>query len=212
MPESENHKPKLRLIRGSKDFKISIGSVQIFIAPENIPPFTIDAVAAEEDTYLVLSADPEVHEMDEDPERVIAEVLATRPAEPGSVIVKGGYPLRLLAIVHDLNEEPSWKEAWVASALERIFQEVETRKLGSLAQPFLGTLHGSLVKQRFFVLLREALERKPAGHLKRLWLVAPAGATSATLKRLEPEMEEQEVVWPPPESIYGELPPCAGKL
>src|SRR4030042_4059817 len=138
MEKKEKNKPKLRLIRGSKDFKISTGSVQIFVAPENTPPFTIEAVAAEEDTYLVLSADPEVHEMDEDPERVIAEVLATRPAEPGSVIVKGGYPLRLLAIVHDLNEEPSWKEAGGARALEMIFQEVETRKLGSLGLPFLG--------------------------------------------------------------------------
>ncbi len=190
MEEKGKYKPKLRLIRGSKDFKISIGFVQIFVAPENTPPFTIEAVAAEEDTYLVLSAGPEVHETDEDPERVIAEVEATRPAAPGSVIVKGGYPLRLLAIVHDLNEEPSWKEGWIASALERIFQEVETRKLGSLALPFLGTLHGSLEKQRFLVLLRDALERKPAGHLKRLWLIAPAFATSATLKGLEPEMKE----------------------
>ena len=64
MEEKGKYKPKLRLIRGSKDFKISIGFVQIFVAPENIPPFMIDAVAAEEDTYLVLSAGPEAPEAD----------------------------------------------------------------------------------------------------------------------------------------------------
>ena len=164
---------------------IMIGSVQIFVGPENMAPYPVDAWAAEEDTYLVLSADPEVVESNEDPERVMAEVLATRPEEPGTVVVKGGHPLRLLAIVHDLNEEPSWKEEWVVSALEGIFQEAETRKLRSLALPLLGTLHGSLEKQRFLVLLRDSIERKSPVHLTRLWLVVPAGTSSEILKMLE---------------------------
>jgi hypothetical protein len=167
---------------------IMIGSVQIFVGPGNMAPYSVDAWAAEEDTYLVLSADPEVVESNEDPERVMAEVLATRPEEPGTVVIKGGHPLRLLAIVHDLNEEPSWKEEWVVSALEGIFQEAETRKLRSLALPLLGTLHGSLEKQRFLVLLREALERRSPAHLRRLWLVVPAGASSEILQMLKSDL------------------------
>jgi len=167
---------------------IMIGSVQIFVGPENMAPHPVDAWAAEEDTYLLLSADPEVVEANEDLERVMAEVLATRPAEPGTVVVKGGHPLRLLAIVHDLNEEPSWKEEWVVSALEGIFQEAETRKLRSLALPLLGTLHGSLEKRRFLVLLREVLERRSPVHLTRLWLVVPAGTGSEILQMLESDL------------------------
>jgi hypothetical protein len=150
-----------------------------------VAPYPVDAWAAEEDTYLVLSADPEVAEPDEDPERVMAEVLATHPEEPGTVIVKAGCPLRLLAIVHDLNEEPSWKEEWVVKALQGIFQEADKRRVRSLALPLLGSLHGSLEKQRFLVLLREVLERRSPEHLKRLWLVVPAGTSSEILKMLE---------------------------
>jgi hypothetical protein len=163
---------------------IRIGSVQIFVGPGNMAPYPVDAWAAEEDTYLVLSADPEVAEVDEDPERVMAEVLATRPAEPGTVIVKGACPLRLLAVVHDLNEEPSWKEEWVVKALHGIFQEADKRRVRSLALPLLGTLHGSLEKQRFLVLLREVVERRPPRHLTRLWLVVPAGTSSEILQML----------------------------
>lgn len=165
-----------------------IGSVRIIVAPENMPPFLVEAFAAEEDAYTVLSADPEVQAINEDPEKVMVEAFKTQPVEPGTVLVKGEYPLRLLAIVHDLNREPSWKDEWVASALDGIFREAESRKLQSVALPLLGTLHGSLEKQRFIVLLREALERRSPTHLKRLWLVVPPGATSEILGMLESEL------------------------
>ncbi len=169
---------------------IMIGAVQIFVGPENMAPYPVDGWAAEEDTYLVLSADPEVVEANEDLERVMAEVLATHPAEPGTVIVKAGTPLRFLAIVHDLNEEPSWKEEWVVSALDGIFRETEARKLRSLALPLIGTLHGSLEKRRFLMLLREVLERRSPGDLTHLWLVVPAGTSSEVLKMLKSDLQK----------------------
>jgi hypothetical protein len=183
--EKGDNKPKLGLIRSEHHSMISIGSVEIFVGPENMAPYPVDAVAAEEDTFLVLSADPEVFESHEDPDRVMAEVLQTRPEKPGTVVVKGEYPLQLLAIVHDLDRDTSWKEEWVVSALDGIFQEAENRKLKSIALPLLGTLHGSLEKKRFLVLLREALERKSPTHLMRLWLVAPEGTSLEILEMLK---------------------------
>ena len=161
-----------------------MGSVRLFVAPEEWPPFLADALAEEEDTYLVLSADPEVQETREQPGELMTELLRTNPAVPGSVIVKEGRPLSLLAVVHDLEQEPSWKEEWIIRALDGIFREVETRKLRSMALPMLGTLHGSLEKQRFLVLLREALERSSPEYLTRLWLVVPAGTTGEVLGML----------------------------
>ena len=117
--------------------------------------------------------------------QVMTRVIETRPQTPGTVLVKGKRPLRLLAIIHDLNQDPSWREEWIASALDRILAEAETRRLRSIALPFLGTLHGSLEKQRFVVLLRDALERNPAIHLERLWLVVPDGTKSKILDILE---------------------------
>jgi len=154
-----------------------MGSVRLVVAPKEWPPFLADALVEEEDTYLVLSADPEVQETREQPGELMAELLKTKPAVPGSVIVKEGRPLSLLPIVHDLSSDPSWKEEWVVSTLDGILREAQRRKLRSLALPLLATLHGSLDRQRFLSLLREALERSSPEHLARLWIVVPAGTT-----------------------------------
>jgi O-acetyl-ADP-ribose deacetylase (regulator of RNase III) len=147
----------------------------------------VDAVAAEEDTFLVLSADPVVRDPKEHPVRLMTRVIETQAEAPGSVIVKGGSPLRLLAIVHDLSQEPSWREEWIASALDAIFREAESRKLQSIALPLIGTKHGSLEKRRFVVLLRHALERTLPRYLKRLWLIIPDGTSGKILEMIESE-------------------------
>lgn len=176
--------PRSPQARGQRRTEVWIGSVRLFVAPHEWPPFVADARVEEEDTYLVLSADPEVQETREQPGELMAELLRTNPAVPGSVIVKEGRPLSLLAVVHDLEQEPSWKEEWIIRALDGIFREAETRNLRSIALPLLGTLHGSLEKQRFLVLLRQALERSSPEHLARIWLVVPAGTTGEVLGML----------------------------
>jgi hypothetical protein len=181
-----DNRPRFRLIRGSYPREMSVGSVRIVAAPKDTPPFPVDAVAFEEDTFLVLSADPRVRDPHKHIMQVMTRVIETRPESPGSVLVKGNYPhFRLLAIVHDLNQEPSWREEWIASALDGIFREAESRKLRSIALPLLGTLHGSLEKQRFVMLLRWALERMSANHLQLIWLVVPAGTSSKIFQILD---------------------------
>ena len=181
--------PRLRLIRGGYPYEIRIGPFDIVASPENQPPFKVDAVAVEEDTFLVMSADRNVRDPKEPLMKVMTRVIETRPKTPGSVLVRGKSPLRFLAIVHDLNEEPSWREEWIRSALGEIFREAERRKLKAIAIPFLGTLHGSWEKQQFLVLLRSALERISANHLKRLWLVFPKGTSANILEILKSESE-----------------------
>lgn len=188
--EKKDERPKLRVIHGGFPYEITVGSVDIVASPEDSPPFEIDAVASEEDTFLVLSADPTVRDPKEPLIRLMTRVIETQPEKPGSVVVKGKSPLRMLAIVHDLNKEPSWREEWIASALDGIFREAETRKLRSIALPFLGTLHGPLEKERFLALLKSSLQRISARHLKRLWLMVPAGTSSKTLHILETDSKD----------------------
>ena len=178
-------KPRLRLIRGGRPSRFAMGSVDIVVAPENKPPFRTDAVAYEEDTFLVLSAPVELNEPPEPLVRLLTELREMKPEKPGSVLVKATSPLQLLAVVHDLNQEPSWKEEWVAKALEEIFRETEQRKLHSLALPFLGTRHGSLDKERFLVLLRSTLEGIVTHSLKRIWLMLPPDIDHEMLKVLK---------------------------
>jgi len=175
-----------RLNPGSYPYEISRGSLKIVAAPKDNQPFPVDAVALEEDTFLVLSAETAVRETKESLMRVMTKVIETRPEIPGTVLVKGKHPLRILAVVHDLNREPTWKEAWVESALRGIFQEVERRRLKSLALPFIGTLHGKLKKERFIRMLREVLETTECKHLRKVWLIVPSGTKRAILKALEP--------------------------
>jgi hypothetical protein len=182
-----SNREKLRVIQGGHYFEIPHGLYRIVAAPEEKPPFDIDAVAYEEDTYLVLSADPKVREPKDHPVKIMTKLIETTPETPGSVLVRGKYPLRFLAIIHDFNQEPTWREEWITSALSAIFKEAETRKLTSVALPMLGCLHGSLDRKRFFGLLRSAVAQSTQMHLKRIWLITPPGTSYKDLKVLTSE-------------------------
>ena len=171
--KQKGKRPRLRLIRCDSCHKIFFGTVKIVAAPEDVPPFRVDAVAAEEDTFLALSAKPKACENNEHPIRMMTKVFELRPEPPGKILVKGRNPLQFLAIVHDLNREPSWKEEWISNALEGIFREAERRRISSLALPMLGTRYGSLENERFLMLLRNSLEQNPLKNLKHIWLMTP---------------------------------------
>jgi hypothetical protein len=162
-----------KLIQGGRGSEIPIGSVRIVASPQDYPPFPVEAIVFEEDTYLVLSADWEKIESDDHPVAILVEALEAEPEKPGSVTVLEDTPLRFLAVVHDLDREPSWREDWIEKALEEVFREAERRKLQKIALPFLGTKHGSLENKRFVVLFREFLKRRPSSYPLQVWLVLP---------------------------------------
>ncbi|MEJ2725473.1 MAG: hypothetical protein P8175_12665 [Deltaproteobacteria bacterium] len=175
MKGRKGHTTTLRVIQGRLIDETFIGPLRIVAAPTKAPPFHVDAFALEEDTFLVLSADAQVRDPKMPLTRIMTRLIDTKPATPGSVLVRGGRPLRFLAVVHDLNQEPSWKEEWITQALSRIFQAAERRELQAVALQMLGTVHGSLEKSRFVFLLRTAIEDALFHHLKRLWLIVPYG-------------------------------------
>lgn len=185
MKSKTNKEPRLQIVPGTYPLEISLGTLRIVAASKDRPPFKADAIAFEEDTFLVMSAGPVIHAPRESLMRVMTRVIETRPETPGSVLVRGKRPLRLLAVVHDLNQEPSWREEWVAQCLEKIFAEAESRKLKSIALPFIGTIHGRLGKGRFLELLGHALNQTELRHLERIWLVVPDGMNPKILKLLE---------------------------
>jgi len=164
---------RLRLIAGGHP-EISIGAVKVVAAPESASPFEADAVAFEEDTFLVLSADTTVRDPGEPLMKILTDAHAAEPELPGSVVVREGRPLRILAVVHDLGLDPTWREAWVASALGEMLIECEARGLVTIAVPPLGARHGTLRLERFATLLGDALRSTVPESVERVWLVAPA--------------------------------------
>lgn len=173
----EEKKSGLSLIQGRLIEETRFGSLKIVAAPEKAAPFDVQAFAFEEDTFLVLSADTQIRDPKIPLAHIMTRLIETQPEVPGSVLVRGNKPLRFLAVIHDLNQEPSWREEWIDAALRGIFKEAEQRQLRSIAIPLLGTIHGSLKKVRFVELLKGVLQKASFQHLTRLWLVVPPGTS-----------------------------------
>lgn len=135
------------------------------------PPFDVDGTVHEEDTWLALSAPTDLIAPPDHPVRVMTGAWKAEPLEPGSVIVRVGKPARILAVVHDLDADPSWQRAWVAKALTGVFEGADEHGLGTLRLPLLGCEHGALPVREFADLLREQLlRRRGRGAVRRLWL------------------------------------------
>jgi len=178
---------RLTVIRGGIQCEMAFGPVRIVAAPENKPPFDVDAIAYEEDTWLIMSADPKICQPEEHPIRLMTDLINAQPETVGSVRVQGGNPLRFLAVVHDVNQEPTWKVEWIEKALDAIFREAERRELKAVAVPMHGSRHGRLDQKEFTALVGRSLKQRSFVHLKRLWLIAPskAGASQEILGSLK---------------------------
>lgn len=182
--------PNFELIQGGLQRETSFGPLRIVAARESVPPFRVRAMVFEEDTWLVMSAAPTICESEVHPIRLMTDVINAEPEPVGSVLVKKGHPLRFLAVVHDVNQEPTWKETWIERALIRVFQEAELNHIPSIGLPLLGTQHGRLEKFRFIALLAAVLKQTDIHHLRQLWLIVPPKAGPEIINALNVELEE----------------------
>jgi hypothetical protein len=140
-------------------------------APAGAPPFPVAAVVEEDDSYHVLSAKPVFRPVDDNPIRVMADAHDAEPDPPGSVVIRRGTPLRMLAVVHRLDERPTWRERWAARAYRGVLLEAERRGLRAIALPLLATVHGTLGLARSRQLLDDAIRGLGPRTLERIWLV-----------------------------------------
>jgi len=177
--------PHWRVIAGGLACCIRFGPLQIVSTPESASPFEVDAVAFEEDTYLIMSAARQVIEPQEHPIRIMTEAINFKPAPVGTILIRGQNPLRFLAIVHDLNHRPSWKEEWISGALGEIFRLAEQRQLHRIALQPLGTIYGQLTIERFAVLLGAVLKSTAFDFLTHIWLQVPIGVNQTLFRKLE---------------------------
>jgi hypothetical protein len=177
----------LQVIPGFRRVSTELRGVRVAVAREDDAPFSVDAVVLEEDTWLALSAPADVLTTPGHPVRVMTQVWEARPEAPGTVVVRGGTPLRLLAVVHDLNAEPSWREEWVRSALAAVFDAAAGEGVRALRLPMLCTRYGRLAPQRFVRLLGEELERHAAreASVRAVWLVREGQCGAELLRALQ---------------------------
>ena len=173
----------LRVLQGGRDPAARLGPVLVVVSGPDRPPFPVEALVLEEDTFLVLSAEPTVVDPPEEPMRLMTRLIETLPETPGSVLVRERDPVRMLAVVHDVNQDPSWREAWVHRALEGALQEAEQRGMRSLGLEMLGCMHGRLEPFRFASLLKSTLERMAPRRVRRIWLMSSRRRTPEEIGR-----------------------------
>ncbi len=184
MRKKNEARRRFRVITGGLSRVVNIGKYVITIGSGTRPPFPIEAVAAEEDTWLVLSAPPVVEEPGEHIIRTMTAIMDTLPLEPGTAIFKKGKPLRFLAVVHDLEQEPSWRAEWVASALREVFSLAEEKGCRSMALPLIAARKGHLSTQGFLDIFKKILLEGVNGP-QNLWLVVPQGTEAEVIERLQ---------------------------
>lgn len=166
-------KNRLRMIKGGLQSEMLFGQVRIVASPEHSQPFEVDAIAFEEDTFLIMSADKEIRDPGNNMMKLMTKLIEFEPEPLGSVKIVQGKPLKFLAVIHDVNLEPTWREEWVEGSLHEIFNEIERLKISSFALPLLGTLYGNIDIERFITLLKRSIKKAPIKSLQRLWLIVP---------------------------------------
>ncbi|NJN45843.1 MAG: hypothetical protein HC808_04460 [Candidatus Competibacteraceae bacterium] len=160
----------LNLIPGGRCTEFWVNQVYLVASPSAHPPFATDAVVLEEDTYLVLSADAVVRHTEEHPIRLMTALFDQQPLELGCVVVRGN---RLLAVIHDLDRDPTCCEQWVSQALHVCLKQADQLGLRSLALPLLGSVHGRIPYTRSLILISEAVSALSFQALRRIWLIVP---------------------------------------
>lgn len=163
---------------------MTLGDLEIVVAPAGPPPFELDAVVVEDDTHGVLAAPTEISPTREDIEDIIRQMREAAPRLPGSVVPRAGHPLCLHAVVHDLDTEPSWSELWVEQALRSVLVVVRERRIRALGIPLLGAVHGKVPTARAVELLLRVLREADRGPLSRLWLLAPRALVDEVASQL----------------------------
>jgi hypothetical protein len=131
-------------------------------------PACVDAFVFEQDTEYILRADLPVRYPAQSAAELIAAAGAAPGRVPGVVYPIEGAPLRLMAVVHDLAQQPSWREEWIAATYAGIARVAHERALGDLVLPLLGTVHGRFDPTRSQALLEAAMREH--GIDPRLWV------------------------------------------
>ena len=173
--------PTLHLVSDDYGRALVFQGVRIVAAPEERPPFAVDAIAFEEDTNLLMSARAELRVPKESFSTLLTEIAAFEPVEPGTVVAQGEAPLRLLAIVHDIEQTPTWRKSWVKQAVAALLAEADAHAIEALCVPVLGSVHGAMSTAQFAALFRQALEAQAPKKLLRVWVMVSDNESDALL-------------------------------
>lgn len=177
------HQHKLELVWDVDKFRCHTGDIEIAVTTLQFPPFEISAVVEAQDTCLILGNTDEIRDPGNRPVWYFASKIESQaPISPGQVIIRNTHPVRLQAIVYDIEQEPICRPEWINLALRRIIVATDTYKLASVQMPLLGTVYGNIADSQFVQLLLDNIFHCQPTYLKHLWIVAPADQCERVFK------------------------------
>jgi len=162
--------------------RVRIGDTRIFAIGAGLE-FGVDAIVVEQDTARVLDPSGLLTEPTESFPELVAGMVGESLPRPGSVLVEAGYPLKLHAIVHDLERYPTWRVEWVLAALAGIREELAARSCSSVVMPMLAVRHGTFEAEAFVGLLGDWIGAMQG--LERVYLVMPEDVSCSVLDCLQ---------------------------
>lgn len=131
------------------------------------PPFAIELMVYEEDTWRVLSAGNHIRDIREPLSELQEKVLEQQAHRLGELIVKGS---RAFAILYDLDRPVPFCDEAVTEVLTALAGHVQATGLSSIGMQPLGHVHGPLSRQAS---VRRIEDSGWPGSLNRIWI--PSG-------------------------------------
>ena len=176
----------IKLVWDKSDCTLQLGRLTLVAAPGEWPPFKYTAIVEEQDTYLILGEQTRIEDPGKPVWYLANKIEFEKVNALGSVIVKGHAPLRLLAVVIDIEQDPICRPESVRLAYQSVMNTVQKRNIDSLALPLLGTRHGKLTVNESIQQLSVALREDQPACLQRIWLILPPDCDCQCLSLLNP--------------------------
>jgi hypothetical protein len=164
-----------------------MNNIIVHAAPVAHPPFAVAAILEEQDTCLLLKQQTTLTDPGK-PAWFLANKLEQEHVyQLGDVLLKGKNPTRLLAIVHDIEHQPTCSLDSVTKAYHKLSTIVTSERIASIAIPLLGTVHGRIPLDLAITSFQRVFLTNPPDYLEKIWLVLPEDASCECLSLLRNE-------------------------
>ena len=174
-------KTPLKLLYGGKSKYVVVNGLKLFVVPVNLHPLPVDVRIFEEDTMLILTIDPVMHFSEEQPIRLMTDLLEQKARKPGEVVANGSS---WYGVVHDLDAEPSCCRQWVENCYREILRRAGDCAVQKIGLPLLGSVHGNIKPFDSLALLLKCIQSAQFGQLRQIMVLTHPTRVEATRKKL----------------------------
>jgi hypothetical protein len=150
-----------------------MGKAAISVCTSDKLSLTVDAIVEEQDTNLILGTHPVIRDTEESYPALVRKMERQKPLLPGQIIIRNTIPLRITAILYDIEQTPVCTEELIADVLNDLLDKFDEYKLKLVAIPLLGCTHGKIKASGFIKLLQDTLITRNLVYPAEIMLIVP---------------------------------------